>query len=883
MSVGSVCARSLVTNVGVKIPASEANVHVGFLGSGTTANPVAKAPTADELLACPEGTVLAGSYSSGFGVGSQNSDQGRPGVSTKLYQSFTGCEKVITGVRFLGLFATYNQVWSSCLDRAGIDPTTFQMKEPLKVEVSFYKNKDGAPGDLVYKEEADVPGVYTNVNVPLFGDDQPIYSFTLNLKEEVKLYSGFVSFSAVDVGDSPSCWLCLFSCENVPGYATISMNGSSWTGAGAVCYCLLGDAGRDIAEKAMLVNRIISPTESSNSKYAKVQVEVANVGKNPVSDAALELWLDDKKIATENVGVTLANGEYYKYTFNARVDLSAEGQHKVVVKNATPGDEGIANQSVAVTTGNNVSTSLCTSQSQVTVTHSITRVQIGDIDNSSAASKYSDYRDQKASIVPGQTLPITIETSYVNTAYIKVYVDWNNNNSFDESTDFIGYYKPSEELNLTIPKNAEVTPGDHVLRVLISSDDASPCGKYGFGETEDYTLTVARPENSPALAVDKVDIDKTINTDSTGSDSFTVSNEGDAALETKVTIDYALPYSPNTRPVVQRAKPDFKLVKSDAPANVVAKAPKASDDVQHVLHYDRDHATNLGLNSGNEVTFAACYPGSTLAAIAGMKISSVDAWIQDVPQKASVVVYGQDSQWAAGKLLYSQEFTPTAASWNHIVLDKPVEISNQDLWIGIKFEGVTGGNKQIGVDAGPAISGFGDYLNIGEPKWWTLKELGFDSNVNIRANVTGERTPAISWLTADKTDFEVIAGSSEEVGLTLNTTGLDNTLYEALINVSSNDPLVSSVKIPVYLNAEKKSGIKVEEMLTAKVFVGSDKVVYVVSDKEVSYVFASDLNGSLISLSYEPKLDLSEAQKGVYIVKVVYADGTEEATPVAVR
>ncbi len=860
-------------------------MQTSFLGSGTSADAIAKVPTAEELLACPENTVLAGSYSPGFGVGSQNSDQGRPGVSTKLYQSFTGCEKVITGVRFLGLFNTYvdNYNWTSCLDRAGINPTTFQMTEPLMVEVSFYKNNNGAPGDLVYKEEAEVVGVYTNVGVPLYGDDVPIYSFTVNLKEEVKMYSGFVSFSAVDMGDSPSCWLSLFSCENVPGYATISINGSSWTGAGAVCYCLLGDASRDIAEKAMLVNRIISPTESSNSKYDKVQVEVANVGKNPVSDAALELWLDDKKIATENIGVTLANGEYYKYTFNARVDLSAEGEHKVVVKNATPGDEGIANQSVAVTVHNEQSSSsLCTSQSSITYTHSITRVQIGDIDNSSAASQYSDYRDQKASIVPGETLPITIETSYVNTAYIKVYVDWNNNGSFDESTDFIGYYT-SEGLNLTIPTNAEVTPGDHVLRVLISSDDASPCGKYGFGETEDYTLTVARPENSPAMAVDKVDIDRTVDADSSVSDSFTVGNEGNASLETKVTIDYALPYSPNTRPVSQRVKPNFKLVKSDAPAKVVAKVPKASEDVQHVLHYDRDHATNLGLDTGNEVTFATCFPGSTLATIAGMKISSVDAWIQDVPQKASVVVYGQDTQWAAGQLIYSQEFTPTAASWNHIVLNTPVEISNQDLWIGIKFEGVTAGNKQMGVDAGPAISGFGDYLNIGEPKWWTLAELGFDSNVNIRANVTGERTRAISWLTADKTDFEVAAGSNEEVGLTLNTAGLDNTLYEAVINVLSNDPLISAVKIPVYLNAEKKSGIKVEEMLTAKVFVGSDKVVHVVSDKEVSYVFASDINGSLISLSYGPKLDLSEVQKGVYVVKVVYADGTEEATTVAVR
>ncbi len=878
LGANSVHARSLVTNVGVKTPVAEAGLQTVLPGSGAVVSPIAKAaPTAAELLACPDGTVLSGAYTSAtVYTGDVNSDQGRPGMVTKTYQSFSGCEHAITGVRFLGMFSYFStgSGWTGCYDRGGIDQTTYKMTEPIKVEVSFYKNKDGMPGDLVYKEEVDLIGEFTGVSTRI----SPVYSFTTDLKEEVEMYSGFVSFSAVDMGDSPSCWLSLFAADSVPGYSIMSVNdGANWYTGMSVCYCFFGDASRYLANKALKFNRILSPLSLSNDKYAKVQVELQNIGKNPVSDAILELWLDGKKVSTENVGVSIANGETYKYTFNARVDLSTEGEHELVVKNATPGDEAIVDQSVSLKVS--YEENLCESASSNSYQY-LTRVKVGDIDNTSGASKYSDFRDKKTSITAGDVLPITIEALY-NQAYIKVYVDWNNNGSFDELSDFVGYYT-SAGLSLKLPEGAEVTEGDHVMRVILCQADAQPCGIYNYGETEDYTLTVVRPENAPALTVDKPYLDKTVGADSEESDSFSIGNEGDAAMNAEVSVDYSLPYSPNTRPVAQRTKPDFKITKSDAPSKVAAKAPKAGDDVQHILHYDHESMTSLGIE-GAEATFATYYPGSTLASIAGMQISSVDAWVQDVPQKVSVVVYGQNTQAVAGELLYSQEFTPTAASWNHIVLDKPVTITNQDLWIGIKFEGLSSGTKQMNIDGGPANIGFGDLLSTGQNYFWSLSDLGYDGNVCIRANVTGTRTPAISWLTVDKSAVEVAAGSHEEVGVNFNTAGLDNTLYEAVIKVSSNDPLSSTIKIPVYLASKKEAGISVNEMLTAKVFVGSDKVVRVVSDKEVSYLFATDIDGSLINLAYGSNLDLSEVQKGVYVVKVVYADGTEESTTVAVR
>ncbi|MFR0835826.1 MAG: hypothetical protein ACLSG8_06470 [Barnesiella sp.] len=110
-----------------------------------------------------------------------------------------------------------------------------------------------------------------------------------------------------------------------------------------------------------------------------------------------------------------------------------------------------------------------------------------------------------------------------------------------------------------------------------------------------------------------------------------------------------------------------------------------------------------------------------------------------------------------------------------------------------KFKGFKPNSYQIGSDAGPAIRGFGDIVNVGGSTWWSLADLGMDSNNSLRANITGERTPAISWLTADKR-AGITGANSETVKLTMNATDLKTTLYEAIVEITSNDILNQSVK-----------------------------------------------------------------------------------------
>lgn len=95
-----------------------------------------------------------------------------------------------------------------------------------------------------------------------------------------------------------------------------------------------------------------------------------------------------------------------------------------------------------------------------------------------------------------------------------------------------------------------------------------------------------------------------------------------------------------------------------------------------------------------------------LANLKGMTISSVDVFVEDASEYGSIVIYGEKSQLTNGELITEQTFVPVPKSWNHIVLENPVTLSDKDLWIGAKFKGFKPNSYQIGSDAGPAIRGF---------------------------------------------------------------------------------------------------------------------------------------------------------------------------------
>ena len=145
----------------------------------------------------------------------------------------------------------------------------------------------------------------------------------------------------------------------------------------------------------------------------------------------------------------------------------------------------------------------------------ITRVQIGDFVNTSTcatvlsstgsiSNKYSNYTGIGGiNVKLGSTnwVKYTASTcgSWSSNDTIQGYVDWNNNGSFADAGDLV--YKSSmnnvvDSFILNVPCNVNL--GNKRFRILLyngaNSSVVNGCGSFSFGETEDYTINIAKSD-----------------------------------------------------------------------------------------------------------------------------------------------------------------------------------------------------------------------------------------------------------------------------------------------------------------------------------------------------------------------------------------------------
>lgn len=431
-----------------------------------------------------------------------------------------------------------------------------------------------------------------------------------------------------------------------------------------------------------------------------------------------------------------------------------------------------------------------------------------------------------------------------------------------------------------IPTGSNVKPGDKRLRIVASFDTPQPTGEYDFGETEDYTITVVNGENLPAISLSAEMLEATTSGDKKAI-PLSIANNGGETLTGELKYDYILPNAPTS---------NYTICRSNVPAEVKDKLlrraaimgvtnPDASEGTEYVLKYDKGQDGLTGISNSASAIYANYYPGNMLSALSGMEITSVDVYIGTPATDNSIVIYGEGTQSKNGSLIAEKEFYVEKNSWNHIVLDKPVKIGNTDLWIGYKTSGLTGSQYCIGIDKGSAIVGFGDMVNIDGDTWWSMSDLGMDFNYCIRANVSGKRTPAINWLSLDKNQFEVAPGSSATLNVNVDASELDKALYEAKIEVVSNDGLSSAIDIPVYIVNDATTGIYAKAYTGDTTIKLGNRQLSVSAEKSISSVKVLDLAGQALSNTAvdgsECSIPLSNAAGSINIVTIRYADGSQ--------
>jgi hypothetical protein len=160
------------------------------------------------------------------------------------------------------------------------------------------------------------------------------------------------------------------------------------------------------------------------------------------------------------------------------------------------------------------------------------------------------------------------------------------------------------------------------------------------------------------------------------------------------------------------------------------------------IHWDDGvwSGTSIGTNSAVEFDAAARWEPSQLVDYEGASVTQISF----VPVEAACVY--SVAVWQgplAANLIYMEEVSnPTLLDWTTVTLASPVMIDvTQELWIGYHVNTTTG--YPAGVDAGPAVDGYGNWMNFGG--WQTLLEINstFDYNWNIQGHlqtVTGVTT-----------------------------------------------------------------------------------------------------------------------------------------------
>ncbi|MCF8236109.1 MAG: T9SS type A sorting domain-containing protein [Bacteroidales bacterium] len=325
----------------------------------------------------------------------------------------------------------------------------------------------------------------------------------------------------------------------------------------------------------------------------------------------------------------------------------------------------------------------------------------------------------------------------------------------------------------------------------------APQGETPLYYFDDFEWIETSSSQDPVIAVTPMEFNQYLDPGGTTTDDLFISNEGAADLEWNIDIYYNLggaktAVAPSTGN--QKAPKRVELAKSSTPTN--GGEPAHRDDV--VLHYDGENDNAIGLTDPNQWEVAAKFLTDEVAQYAGMEIISVDVYINDVVNEYKLRIYGEgEYSYEPGDLLIEQDFTPTASSWNTILLDEPILLTGEDIWVGYWMDQTTTETFPAGIDAGPGDPN-GDWIKSGVA-WGHLNDSpSFNSNWNIRAYATGD--PIYNWLSADPESGTIEPDGEETVVLTFDATELTEGSYSATVQVNSNDNTNHLIEIEATLD-----------------------------------------------------------------------------------
>jgi len=162
------------------------------------------------------------------------------------------------------------------------------------------------------------------------------------------------------------------------------------------------------------------------------------------------------------------------------------------------------------------------------------------------------------------------------------------------------------------------------------------------------------------------------------------------------------------------------------------------------IHWDNGVNDNNSVGTGAAVQFSVAHrwEPDQIAEYEGASVTEIAFFPAEAASTYNVRVW--IGAGAANLVVDQPVANPVIGQWNYVMLDTPVLLDvTQELWYGYYVDAQTG--YPAGVDAGPAVDGYGNMMDFGG--WATLLELTqgeLDVNWNIAAHlvtVTGVTMP----------------------------------------------------------------------------------------------------------------------------------------------
>lgn len=205
---------------------------------------------------------------------------------------------------------------------------------------------------------------------------------------------------------------------------------------------------------------------------------------------------------------------------NPQVQFNTAGQYTITLlaANAIGSDAETKTNYITVTAA---PTGPCAATSTACTYESINNVTLGSINNTTGCTNYGNYTNMSTTLVKGQSYTASMipqAEGSVGSAYtgdeLAIYIDWNNDNDFNDAGERVGYVLVaagwSNQFPFTVPTTA--TTGTLRMRCRISyqPDEGaiSPCGTTTDGEVEDYSVII---QNASSASIDENNIFGAVN------------------------------------------------------------------------------------------------------------------------------------------------------------------------------------------------------------------------------------------------------------------------------------------------------------------------------------------------------------------------------------